>query len=51
MKTIVPPAQLDHPEEQWRIDWLHEHATTAGAAEDEDFEYPQVYSLEGCFCC
>lgn len=37
MKTILPPATLEHPEEQWRIDWLHEHA-----AVDEEFEYPQV---------
>ena len=37
MKTILPPATLEHPEDQWRIDWLHEHA-----AVDEEFEYPQV---------
>jgi len=55
MKTILPPATLEHPEEQWRIDWLHEHA-----AVDEEFEYPQEFydhveilwkdkGVQGCF--
>lgn len=38
MKTIVPPAVLEHPEDQWRIDWLHEHT-----AQEEEFDYPQEF--------
>ena len=37
MKTIVPPAKLEQPDEQWRIEWLHENAT-----QEEIFNYPEV---------
>lgn len=36
MKIIVPPGKLENPENQWRIDWLHENAP------QEEFEYPEV---------
>ena len=46
MKTILPPATLEHPENQWRIDWLHEQATIHNDEdEEEEYEYPQVISL------
>ena len=40
MKTLVPPALLEDLSQQWRIDWLHEHAT-----QEEDFDYPDVSFL------
>lgn len=40
MKTIVPPATLEHTDNQWRIDWLHEYATL-----DEEFNYPEVFLI------
>jgi len=40
MKTIVPPAKLDDPSQQWRIDWLHENCVVS---EEEEFEYPEEF--------
>nr|ALR73821.1 Gs protein alpha subunit [Tripedalia cystophora] len=37
MNTIVPPVKLENPGNQWRVDWLHQHAT------QEDFNYPQEF--------
>ena len=37
MKTIVPPAKLTSPDNQWKIDWLQENAT-----QEEEFTYPEV---------
>lgn len=35
MRTIVPPAELENPDNQWRIDAIHEQAT------QETFSFPE----------
>ena len=36
MSTLVPPVQLEHPENQWRVDYIQD------VASNPDFDYPPV---------
>ena len=36
MSTLVPPVQLDNPENQWRVDYIQDIAS------NPDFDYPSV---------
>jgi len=37
MNTIVPPVKLENVSNQWRVDWLQQHAT------QDDFNYPSEF--------
>eukprot|EP00795_Rhopilema_esculentum_P001171 gene1171-15529_t len=37
MNTILPPVKLENPANQWRVDWLQQHAT------QDDFNYPSEF--------